>query len=140
MSTVIPALGTTLSINKATTVYTEISEILSIETTSEVGSADTTNLSSEIKTSRPTLLDPGEVSYEINYDPNDADHIYVRDLMSAPAIKSWRITFPTTPATTATFDGYLTGFDESAGGPEDNLTASIKIKRNSVVTYATAAE
>lgn len=140
---VIPALGTTISVAKTggeTPTYTEISQVLSIEGASnEVGSVETTHLKSTRKTYRPGLPDGGEVSFEIEYDPADAEHVWLRSLADAPAVKSWRISYPTQPkATLDTFDGFLTAFGPSAGGAEENLSASITIKVTGPVVTTTA--
>lgn len=144
MAAVIPALGTKIAVDKTggeTPTYTEISQVLSIEGASnEVGSVETTHLGSTRKTYRPSLPDGGETSFEIEYDPADAEHVFLRGLADAPAVRSWRIIYPTAPkATYHTFSGFLTAFNPSAGGPEENLTASITIKVTGPIVESTAA-
>jgi len=143
MATVIPALGTTIAVDQIggeTPTHTPISQVLSIEGAgNEVGSIETTHLKSTRKTYRPGLPDGGEVSLEIEYDPADADHKFLRGLADDPEILSWQISYPTEPkATLDTFDGFLTAFTPSAGGPEENLTASITIKVTGPVVTTTA--
>lgn len=132
MSTVYPALGTTLSVAKVVGTYTVIGGIESIDGPSaSVGKADTTNLASATKTSRPTLADGGEVSCDLQFDPSDANQKYLRGLLAAPAIVSWQISYPTLPTPTLdTFEGYLTEFKPKAGGAEENLNASVTIVVN----------
>lgn len=139
---VYPALGTILSVDKLGTgvTFTTIDQVLSIDGPSnEVGSAETTHLLSARKTYRPTLPDGGELSFELEYDPSDtAGHAYLRGLADAPAILTWRVSYPTSPVIHDTFEGFLTKFGTSAGGPEENLTASATIKVTGAVV--TAAE
>lgn len=140
---VIPALGTTIAVDKLggeTPTYSVISQVLSIEGASnEVGSIETTHLQSARKTYRPGLPDGGEVSFEVEYDPSDPDHKFLRGLADEPEILSWQVSYPTEPkATLDTFDGFLTGFTPSAGGAEENLTASITIKVTGPVVTTTA--
>lgn len=143
MATVIPALGTTLAVDKAGDglEYTPITQIVSVEGASnEVGSIETTHLGSTRKTYRPGLPDGGEVSFEVEYDPADTEHKFLRGLADEPEILSWQISYPTLPkATLDTFDGFLTAFTPGAGGAEENLTASVTIKVTGPVVTTTAA-
>ncbi|OJW11214.1 MAG: hypothetical protein BGO49_11145 [Planctomycetales bacterium 71-10] len=136
------AFDTILSVDKTggTTTYTEISLVLNIDGPSrEVGSVETTHLRSPRKTYRPGLPDGGEMSFEIEYDPADAEHIFLAGLADEPEVLSWRITYPLTPAKHHTFQGFLTAFEPSAGGPEENLTASVTVKVTGAVVETTAS-
>lgn len=141
MANVVPAHKTTISVADPgqNPSYTEISQILSVDGASiTVGEVETTNLSSERKTYRPGLSDPGEVSFEIQYDPQDTEHKNLKGLAETPALKLWRITYATSPKKTYhDFEGFLTGFSPGAGGPEEDLSASITIRVNSEVTEST---
>jgi hypothetical protein len=128
---VIPASGTMLSVDKLGTgvTWVEVGQIESIEGPSNsVGSIEKTNLSSLRKEYRPGLPDGGEVSLDVQFDPTDAEHVYLRGLADTPVVKSWRVTYPCTPAVKDTFDGFVTAFNPSAAGDEDNLMASVTIK------------
>jgi hypothetical protein len=150
--TIWPALGTTLAVNMAGTgtgtgtgSMLVIGQILSIDgPSSEVGQVETTHLLSTWKNYRATLPDGGEVSFEIEFDPTDTatgtaagGHGALKTLAATggvPATKGWQITYPTTPATTETFNGFLTKLGRSAGGPEEVLKASASIKIDGVVS------
>lgn len=137
---VYPALGTTIAVDTTggSTTYTTIGQVLSIEGPSnEVGSVETTNLSSTRKTYRPTLPDGGELTFELEYDPSDtAGHKFLRGLADAPQVLSWQVGYPLSPVVKDTFQGFLTKFAPSAGGPEENLTASVTIKVTGAVVTA----
>lgn len=126
-----PAGGTTLGCDFTTpATYVVIGNILSIAgPEGEVGTVDTTVLTSTAKTFRPTLLDPGELTFELDFDPTDsATHQKLTALAITPAIHGWQITYATTPPKTCTVQGMLTKFAPNAGGVEENLTASVTVK------------
>jgi hypothetical protein len=134
-----PAAGTTLACDFATPLtYVTIGNITSISgPESEVGSVETTVLTSTRKTYRYTIVDPGELSFELDFDPTDTTaHILLAGLQDAPAIHSWQITYATVPTSKkATISGFLTKFAPNAGGVEENLTAAITIKLTGPIVW-----
>jgi hypothetical protein len=76
-----------------------------------------------------TLLDAGDLTFEINYIPTDPTHDNTSGLLSFltnRTTKAWTLTFPNAGATTWGFDGFISKFDVTA--PVDNvLTAKITI-------------
>jgi predicted secreted protein len=71
------------------------------------------------------LRDGGEVSMEINWEPdNDTHQQLITDLDSSTPI-DYRVEFP--GGATWTFDGILTGFEPSAPH-DDKLSASVTFK------------
>ncbi len=138
--TVQPAAGTTLGCDFVTpNTYVLIGNITSISgPESEVGSVETTILTSQRKTYRYTIVDPGELSFEIDFDPTEATtHQKLAALQDTPAIHSWQISYATLPtAKTATVSGFLTKFAPDAGGVEENLTAAITIKLTGPIVWA----
>ncbi|WP_165068272.1 phage tail tube protein [Paludisphaera rhizosphaerae] len=132
--------GTTLSVAKVAGTYTALGQITSIDgPSSSVGSIETTNLSSTRKTYRPGIPDGGEISATIQMDPADANQVYLAGLADAPVVKSWQVSFPTTPATLFTVDGFLTDFSPSAGGVEDVTEVSVTIKCTGAVVITTVS-
>jgi len=126
-----PAAGTTLGCDFTTpATYVLIGNITSITGPSgEVGTVDTTVLTSTAKTFRPTLPDPGELTFELDFDPTDSTtHQKLENLAITPAMHGWQITYATTPPKICTVQGMLTKFEPSAGGVEENLTASVTVK------------
>ena len=133
-----PAAGTTLGFDPVTPLtYVLIGNILNISgPESEVGSVETTILTSLRKTYRYTIVDPGELSFEIDFDPTEATtHQKLAALQDMPAIHSWQITYATTPPKIATVSGFLTKFAPDAGGVEENLTAAITIKLTGAIVW-----
>lgn len=127
------AAGTTIAVDKLGTgiTYTVLSQVTAINGIDggETGKADTTHLSSTRKTSRPTIPGETEITFDLNFDPADADHVYVRGLRISRVIAGWKVAFPqiaTTP--TGTFHGWVSNIDGiNAGGIDENLTATVTI-------------
>lgn len=86
-----------------------------------------------------TILRSGEVSLDLEFDPNAATHKnasggLLADLISRTA-QTYSIVYPSTPAVTWTFSAFVTGFEPSA--PHDGaLTASVKLKLTGEPTLA----
>lgn len=125
---IVPGKGTLLKLGSTT-----IAQRVTISGPSRsVGSVETTHLDSATKTYRPTILDNGELSLEIEYDPDDATHTSLEDLMATPEIESWVLEFAN--GTTYTFDGFLTGFEPNGMEVEGKLLASLTIKLSGGLT------
>ena len=84
------------------------------------------------------LLDGGEVSFEINYDPVGATHDASTGLiadMSARTVRNFQLVFPDTGNTTWSFSALVTAFQPSE--PIDNkLSASVTLKVSGQPTLA----
>lgn len=78
-----------------------------------------------------SYIDGGEISLEINYDPDNATHKYADHGIlfgfSRTSVENYTLTFSDATPTIWTFDGLITGFEVSM--PHDGvLTASVTIK------------
>ncbi|MEV1006131.1 phage tail tube protein [Streptomyces sp. NPDC049881] len=71
------------------------------------------------------LIDPGEVSVDVRYDPSLHDDLIAHMAVDQP--EPYRIIWPTAEQTTWTFDAIMTGF-EPEGPYDDLLTASLTFK------------
>lgn len=115
--------------------YTTIADVVSISGPSQtVGTVETTDLASSAKEYLPTILDAGEITATINYDPGTATHANLSDLLSSPAVKGWKIIFSNTDGSVYAFNGILTGFSVSGVAVEEIVTAEISIKLSGAVT------
>jgi len=75
----------------------------------------------------PGLVDYGDASIELNWVPKSTTDKRIRDLFRTKALSSAKIVFPTSPASTLTFDCFATAY--SPGAPlDDKLTASATFK------------
>ena len=136
---VVPGEGTILAIESATpTVYTTIGQVLSITGPApSVASVETTALSSTRHTYRPSKVpESGEVTFQIQGDPNDATQIILQGLMDAPVLKNWRITAADGFGTPSkdTFSGFLTAYNRSGQEVESNVIIDATIKLTGAIT------
>ena len=84
------------------------------------------------------LLDGGEVSLEINYDPVGATHDASTGLiadMVARTLRNFQLVFPDTGNTTWTFAALITAFEPSEP-IDDKLSASVTLKVSGQPTLA----
>lgn len=119
-----------------TEVFTTIAEVKDISgpsltlNTEEVTSHD----SNGWKESIPTLLEAGEVSFDINYS-KQTTQTYLRSAQAARTRLNFQIVWPLVPTETASFSGLVTGFEFSAP-VEGILTASVTIDISGQIVYS----
>lgn len=104
--------------------------------TADVTSHDSTGAWEEVVA---TILRSGEVTLELEYDPNAATHKYASggllyDLVQR-ASQTYSIVFPSSPTVTWTFTAFVTGFEPSASFDAD-LKATVKLKITGQPTLA----
>jgi hypothetical protein len=107
---------------------------------------ETTNHSSNVKSYLGGLVDYGEVSVTVNYDPDGTDDVGLRSLATGgtydsggvsenPANYDFKVTYSDAGNTVESFNGIVTGFETSS--PIDaQLTATITIKVSGAVAYS----
>jgi hypothetical protein len=135
------AKGTKLQIGNGaeSEVFTDVGELLDMSGPSaSLGTADVTSHSSTAKECVATVLDSGEVTFSINYDPTLATHknasgglIYQ---MQQKTLRNWKIVFPDTSSSYITFSGFVTSFEPDAP-VEGKLSAKLKIKISGAVVF-----
>lgn len=132
-----PGLGTLLKLTIAS-VLTTVANRVSLDGPSmEMGTAETTTLDSTVKTFRPTILDNGEISGSLYFDPQDPTHVAVKALLTAspPAAAVWNLIFADgTHLTTYSFSGILTKLEPNGMEVESNLGADFSIKVSGAIT------
>lgn len=137
-------VGIALSVDKTTipgATWVVLAEITSIDLPSESAPAlDRTVLADSSRRFRAGLHDPGDVGIEFNFDPDNADHIWLQAQVAARAERAWKITIPAdgagTNPWTCSFVGFLTEFAPSASGVDEFLAVSMTIKVSGAVSYA----
>lgn len=81
------------------------------------------------------LLDAGEVSVDLVFDPDNAGQISVRNDLVGRVPVSYVITFPDVSPATVTFNALVTGFEPDA--PVDgDLSASVTLKATGAPVWA----
>jgi hypothetical protein len=93
---------------------------------------DATNLSSLAKEYRAGLIDPGNFSFDVDVDMNDAGQTALQTLRAAAGLAQFKLTLPN--AHTATFTGFVESFPWD-GGVDKLLSATVNIIITGPVTY-----
>lgn len=120
-----------------TAAYTTLAEVTEISgPTMEVGTVETTHLSSTTREFLPTIPDGGEITFDIEYDSDDTSHQILTGLMTTPAIAYWQVVMSDGTAANFSFAGILTGFEPGGFTVDDVVTASCSIKVTGDVTVA----
>ncbi len=122
-SNALPSQGLKLKIVSGSPgVYYDIPEVVSFSGPGGSGQIiDVTNLDSTAIEKVMGLPDEGQLTFQINYVPSDAQHAALREARNAQALTSFQIEFPDNAGTKWSFDGYVTNFTTSVG-----VNASIK--------------
>ena len=122
-------------------VFTKIAQVLSISgpsisrDTIDSTDADSTN---DWRTFEASYIDGGEVTVEVNHDPDTATHGTTTGFLEDfgdTTLRNYLIRFATSPVTDWTFTATVTGVEP--GNPHDGMsTASVTFKVTSKVTLA----
>lgn len=96
---------------------------------------DTTDLSSTAKEFRLGLIDNGNVSMAMNFQPKDTQHALLRTKSISGVQANYRITFTDSPATTWTFAAFVKGvpINNSVDGV---TTANVTLRITGSITEA----
>lgn len=138
MPTCRPGRGTVLQLSVASS-YMPIAQVVDITGPgAEIGTREVTNLSSTAAEFYPTILDPGEVTANIFYDPAELTHADLTNLLTTPTTASWKIVFPTTTFVIS-FGGSLTTFEQNGMDVEGTLGASLTITLTGAITWPSTA-
>jgi hypothetical protein len=130
--------GATLAISVGTspTSFTTIANV--IDVSGPGGSAsviDITNLASVAREKRMGLPDEGQVTFNVQLDPDNATHQAVRDARKNRTECQFRITLTDSTPTTLIFNGFVLNFSVSLA-VDDVVKAAITIEVNGAVAWA----
>lgn len=110
--TVYVANGTTVARGDSASpeVFTAVTQVTVIGDVGEESSLiDVTNLSSTLREWQKAIPDGLELQCVAQWDPDDSTQTTIRDTdRAATTARNWRVTFPDSPATTATFAALVT--------------------------------
>lgn len=140
-SNALSAFGTLVKIDDGAGNYTTVAELRTIS--GPTLQADTIGVTVH-NTSGPWrrfisgLLDAGEITFDLNFIPQDPTHSYSSGILAdmvARTRRNFKIAFPDVGVTTWTFSCIVTGFEMSAD-PGDVLMASVTLKISGAPTLA----
>lgn len=100
-----------------------------------VGTRDTTNLDSSVKTYAPTIPDSGKISGTLQYDPQDASHLFLFTLYASPPAGGNAMTLVFSESTSFGFTGILTKLKPTGMEVESNLEAEFEIQVTGAVSH-----
>lgn len=84
------------------------------------------------------VIDPGELTFPVNYDPAAADHQLFHSYLESQVVYFWKLTFSDSASTTCIFPGVVTGCEVSA--PVDGaITMNVTIKVTGDIDWPGAA-
>lgn len=99
------------------------------------GTKEVTNLDSTAREYVSTLLDAGEVSFNVNYVPADTTQAALVSALANRTRLDWKIIFSDTGTTELLFTGLVTQFGISAA-IEDEITAALTVKVTNWPTWS----
>lgn len=119
-------------------VYTVLGHIKTLSAPDAVyGSTDISGLPSQFTTKRATVIDPGEMSFSVFANYQNATFAAMKTLLLTPGqpsfTTSWQITFP--EGTTSTFFGFLTSFKEDELVYDQPVEAEGSVMLTSIPVY-----
>lgn len=137
-SNAVSAQGSLLKIGDGggTEVFTTIAEVRSISgPTASVNLEDVTSHDSSAWMEKiPTLIDAGEISFEINYTSHTTQDQLRTDMFARTKRNFQLVLVPLTPDETIAFAAYITGFEVDA--PHDGvLRASVTLAITGAITW-----
>jgi hypothetical protein len=80
------------------------------------------------------LPDEGQLTMNLNLDPDSASHVLLRNARTARQRSEFRITFTDTTPTTASFFGYVMNYSVS-GGVDDVIKTAVTVEIDGPVTW-----
>lgn len=81
----------------------------------------------------PTLMDGGNVKYDVLWDPNDVTHVGLQTDQTTQTKRNFQIVFPTSPVKTASFAAYVDDFSFKAP-VKGMITRQLSLKVTGPVT------
>jgi predicted secreted protein len=118
-------------------VFTTISEIKTFSgPTGSAAVIDVTDLSSTAKEKRMGLADEGQLSFTINYIPDNTQHTLLRTRRASREETDFKMVFTDdSPSTTWSFSAFVTGF--AVSGAVDNVVeANVTLEITGSITQS----
>lgn len=131
----IEAQGIDLKIGAGSPVtYTEIPEIVSFNGPGGAAAViDVTDLSSSAMEKKMGLRDEGQLSFEMNYIPDNTQHAALRTARANRTLTPFQIILTDVSTTTWVFNAYVTGFTIQ-GAVNNVVKASVTLEITGVIS------
>lgn len=131
---VTPGKGTTLkiTISATPTLIGQIQSITPFNASSEP--IETTDLDQSWKTYIGSIKDGGSLTFVLNWDADASVHGTLWSKYTGQAVETFLVTFTNTGASTAGFDGVITGFQVGSAAVNNIVTATLTVKISGAVT------
>jgi hypothetical protein len=114
--------------------YTDIPEISSMNGPGGAGNIiDVTDLDSLAMEKRMGLPDEGQLSFDINYIPENSVHAALRAARASQSLTPFKMIFTDDGLTAWTFDAFVTGFTMQAG-VNGVVKASVTLEISGAIT------
>ena len=118
MATSIESQGTTVHYSSETspTTWVKITNVVDINGPGGQASVlDQSNLDSTAREKKMGLPDEGQLTFTLNYDPDDASHQAMISRRAARTRTEFKVTYTDATPTVKVFQGYVLGFVISVG-------------------------
>lgn len=137
MAKAIESQGVKIEVSSGSpTAFATIGNVTSIKGPGGTASViDVTNLLSSAKEKLMGLPDEGQVTMDINYDPDNATHILLRGARRARTLCEFRLTLTDATATVLTFFAYVLGFSMDVA-VDQAVKVSVTLEVDGAVTEA----
>jgi len=133
MTSAISAKGTLLK--RDGTTIAEVKDISGPSLSAEVADVTSHDSANGWREKIKTLLDAGEVTFDINFVPTGASHkdsdgglLYDLKTLTSAGTQTWSVVFPDGLSTTWSFSAFVSGFDPSMpvdGPAEASITLTV---------------
>lgn len=136
-SAAITAQGVELKIGDGATteIFTTIAEIVSFSGPGGTASIiDVTSLSSTAKEKRVGMMDEGKLTFEMNLNPDNVQHLALKTDRAARTLRNFKLVLTDTTPTTLAFAAYVSGMSIS-GGVDDVVKCSVTLEISGAVTW-----
>lgn len=95
---------------------------------------NTSDLSNTYQTFIMGQPDPGEITFNLNYDPTNAEHQGIASDYAAGTVQTWTMTMNSSPTKTLAASGTVKDF--TIGGDREGIgKASVTIKLSGAITF-----
>lgn len=117
-------------------VFTAVGDVVSIDGPQiSKDEIEVTALDSAAKEFIGALDDPGELTLQLNWNPQDAGHVALRQDAEGSTVRNYRIVWNDVSSTQVTFAGEVMEFSLNTE-PNDAVKGSVRVKISGSLTWA----